>query len=153
MAKIKGYELKKVETWTGREGYGLNADIHLAGKKIGRIEDDAGGGEVDLEFISPQEKEKINVAATAYFKETGKAEEYDGVIIEEFINAIFDLKETEKHYKRMAKKGLQVMVSFNEKGSTYVAGYYTLENAKKACENDPVKRNIKYYESSSFDIK
>ncbi|KAI4453244.1 s-adenosylmethionine synthetase [Holotrichia oblita] len=106
MAKIKGYELKKVETWTGREGYGLNADIYCDGKKVGAVTDDASGGEVDLEFVSQPEKDKINEAAEKYFKETNDYEEYKDVLIEEFINAILDLRQAEKEYKKFLSKGL-----------------------------------------------
>jgi hypothetical protein len=40
----KGYTLKAIKTFTGREGYGFNANLYKGGKKIGMVRDMADGG-------------------------------------------------------------------------------------------------------------
>ena len=44
-------ELKKVKTFLGREGYGLNADVYINGVKAAFVRDDASGGEIDFDIF------------------------------------------------------------------------------------------------------
>jgi hypothetical protein len=46
-------ELKKVKTFRGHDGVGLDCDLYVDGKKIAHVFDDARGGEVEYEAYGP----------------------------------------------------------------------------------------------------
>jgi len=51
--------LKKIKTFIGHEGYGLNADLYLDGVKVAFVLDDANGGEVDHQFIDKASEDRV----------------------------------------------------------------------------------------------
>ena len=49
------YSVKKVKSFTGREGLGFNADLYRGKKKIAFAYDDASGGDVRIDWIEKGE--------------------------------------------------------------------------------------------------
>lgn len=47
------YTITKIKTFTGMEGYGLNATICRDGKPVAFVLDDARGGDMDISFRNP----------------------------------------------------------------------------------------------------
>jgi hypothetical protein len=47
------YAVSNIKTFTGREGYGLNATITRDGRAVAFVLDDASGGEVRVDFRNP----------------------------------------------------------------------------------------------------
>lgn len=41
---MPNFEIKKLKSFTGREGYGFNADLYMDGKKVAFVIDEASGG-------------------------------------------------------------------------------------------------------------
>lgn len=160
MAKIKGYELKKIQEWTGRDGYGLRCDIYHSGKLIGNFFDEAHGGETECEIDSLDEKKELIKTARRSCKDNEGADEQhfiddDEFVINCFISRIQNLRATEKEFKKNIKKGFTVTAQFKAKnGFSYTAGYNTIVNAKKDLERpDADASEIHYYTAESFDIK
>lgn len=46
------FSIKKVETWTAREGVGMNAALYLGNKAVAQFRDDGNGGGPTVDFIT-----------------------------------------------------------------------------------------------------
>ena len=68
MATIKGFELKNVKQFTGREGYGCTATMYLNGKKIGTYADYGDGGCEDVRYISNEAERNMMKLIIDYAK-------------------------------------------------------------------------------------
>jgi len=112
MAKIKGYELKAIKTFTGMEGLGFEANLYSKNKKIGRVLDDASGGPLQT-FIEDKEKERQFEEDTKNWgEELGK----DSFMIDEiFIDELFTLKEKERIFKQAQKEGYKGIVVLTDR--------------------------------------
>jgi hypothetical protein len=138
MANIFGFSLKKIKTFRGHDGNGLNADIYYNGKFVAYFTDLADGGDPDIDFIPESKSLKSQMKNNA--AELGKKYaaryrndmlEWDldrivAIIVEDICNLI----NLEKAYKSAMKKnnGREVMFVIpvfaidnfkNRTGSTY----------------------------------
>jgi len=68
---VSVYSLRKIKTFTGREGYGLNADIYRDDKKIGFVYDDANGGQPNIDIRDAGERQLFVQFVTQWFETTG----------------------------------------------------------------------------------
>lgn len=123
MAKIKGVKVVEKETWTGRDGYGLLADVFVDNKKVGTYRDDGDGSMPYLDTDASATK-IIKERAEKYFDEfppdltganiTNKEDpkkKYHFMFDENaFIEEILALNENEKLAKKEYKKGYNVIV-------------------------------------------
>lgn len=108
MANIKGWTLKNVKKWEGREGEGRQGNLYFAGKKVGWYNDDGNGGETDIDLDTPQRYVTLKNAAKAYFEEhPNPLYVMYGLEPDEdcLIEAILELLEKEKEFKKQQKKG------------------------------------------------
>lgn len=123
------YSLSKIKTFTGMEGYGLNATILKDGKPIAFVMDDATGGEVDIDFTNPGQtaksfqqhhataKAEFALCAAfcrAWYEQSGGAahdiaqfgadfDSDDRYVIEAWVNHTVDQIQNDKRLARVAK--------------------------------------------------
>lgn len=117
MANIKGWTLKNVKKWEGREGEGIQGDLYFAGKKVGWYNDAGNGGETDIDLYTPRLYEMFKNAAKAYFEEhpdplyqaLGIKPDEDNLIEE-----ILTLIEREKLFKKYIKQGYQFLLIIDD---------------------------------------
>ncbi len=144
MASIKGITLKKVKTFTGREGEGATADIYMDGKKIGSYADYADGGFYPDIRIDEVYQDDFDARVRQYYTEyTPLFKDRDGIVhtvrvIEEkeswedyyervsniwerhaadsssFFEALLQLIDYEKAFKKYAKQGYKHLVVTND---------------------------------------
>src|SRR5699024_7396913 len=103
MAKIKGFEVKAVKTFMGREGYGLNANLYYKNKKVGEVIDDASGGPMKLDIEDKEVDEIFNEVAN-------ERSDYNFEQYADFVNELVEMKELESMYKKSVKNGYGKMV-------------------------------------------
>ena len=119
MASIFGFSLKKIKTFRGHDGDGLNADIYYEGKLVAYFVDLADGGEPDIDFLPaakpliPQMENNVKKFGVKYSERYWKDmpewgfERILAIIVEDILNLI----DLEKAYKSAMKKngGKEVM--------------------------------------------
>lgn len=137
MAKIKGWELKNIRTWEGREGEGAQGDIYYKGKRVGWYNDSADGGPVDINLHIDELQEQLDADVKAYFTvhPDPLCVQYD---IEPdadiFFAELLSLIEKEKTYKKNAKKGFPVTVVEEEAGGWSSIGIKSVAVLDKAIQ-------------------
>jgi len=65
LTRVATYELKAIKEFTGRDGYGLNANLYRDGKKIASIIDHGDGGILSFEFVDRSQVQEIFDELTA----------------------------------------------------------------------------------------
>lgn len=53
------FEVKKVKSFTGRDGQGYNVDLWMDGAKIAYVLNEGNGGETNFEFVSKEAEKKF----------------------------------------------------------------------------------------------
>lgn len=117
MANIKGWTLKNVKKWEGREGEGKQGDLYFAGKKVGWYNNDGNGGASDIDLDTPERYDTLKNATKAYFEEHpnplyvmyGLEPDEDA-----FIEEVLMLIEKEKLFKKYTKKGYEFLLVVDE---------------------------------------
>lgn len=59
MVKYKGFTLKRIKEFTGREGYGLTCDMYVDNKFAGSYADGGNGAMGNASFVSPEMEERV----------------------------------------------------------------------------------------------
>jgi len=111
-------ELKKVKTFRGMEGTGLNADVYVNGVKTCMIIDDATGGDMQYEVYNQKAFDAFKAYAASLPPEKWKGD--DGkqhtipqsidFLIDDVFNAMMAEKEKERFTKSIAKKFINHIV-------------------------------------------
>lgn len=116
-------ELKKVKTFRGMEGTGLEADVYVDGIKTCKVLDDSTGGDIKYEVYDKKAFEAFKAYAASLppivSKLGGKRHEMPVVIdflIDEVFNEMMAKKEEEKLQKRFEKM-YQNQIVYGVKGS------------------------------------
>lgn len=112
MAKIMGLELKGVKTFMGMEGYGLNANLYLNGKKVAFVLDEGNGGELSISFTDNTKRDEVFAIAQKYYEKYPKfmLSDNNWAKLNELIEELYALYETEKYFKKQSKKGYSAVV-------------------------------------------
>lgn len=102
------YSVKNVKTFTGREGYGMNASLYKDGKRLGMVRDMANGGEFDYDF-DWKHVEELEEFANKYLKEhpvifNGKPMDYGGRDV--FVDQMIEEFEIEKQHRSWCRKNI-----------------------------------------------
>lgn len=127
MAKIMGLELKSVKTFIGTDGYGLNANLYYKGKKVAFILDKGNGGPLNIQFMPNVKQEDIFDIAQKYYEKYPKFMLYDTAWgkLEDFVEELYALYETEKYFKKQVKKGFPIVVEvrYNKRTDDFLKNY------------------------------
>lgn len=136
MASIKGYELKNIKTFQGREWRGIQGSIYHNGKKVGWYSDPGDGGMADIDLYLPKEKngnqraereKQLAAAVKKYYTEYPLRGEYARLApdAELFFGALIQLSQDEKIYKKVSQNGYGHIVFYrknkNEPNESYTA--------------------------------
>jgi len=168
MASIFGFSLKKIKTFRGHDGQGLNADIYYNGTLVAYYTDLADGGEPDVDFISAAAaplKEQMKNGAAEFGKKFAPRywdiSKWDlktklSMIVDELMNLI----NLEKAYKSAVKKnnGKEVMFIlpvFAIDNPENITGtrYYPCNNTSESDKNRILEQLDKEYpDAISYDI-
>lgn len=98
-----GFALRKAKTHEGREGIGLNADIHLNGRKVAHVLDDGNGGCFRYYWTDHD--------ARRAFLAVAKAQHPDDVEPDDtLVNDLFARFEAERGAKRDLSRKIVVLV-------------------------------------------
>lgn len=124
MASIKGWLLKNVKTWEGRDGIGLQASIYYHGRKVGQFTDYGDGSEPDLDIANKEIRDILKADTKSYFEEHPLQDYIKAGLTpdeDEFINELTLLMDYEKFYKKELQKGKNVIavVEHNEGTSLF----------------------------------
>lgn len=121
MASIKGFQIKGLVKFEGRDWQGAQGNIYLDGKKVGWYNDAGNGGMADIDFYQAGDgrkecEEKLKHAMKEYFHEhplTGDFAdlEPDGEL---FFAELLQLIDDEKQYKKMQKQGCSTVLIYKE---------------------------------------
>ena len=123
--------LKKIKTFIGHEGYGLNAELFLDGVKVAFILDDANGGDVDYQFTDKASEDRV----WAFVKSTPDDEYTKGMRTQEYwmkypkaiethkldtlINEFVDNFQQEKRLNRLRKNNVVFTTPDCKEGQFY----------------------------------
>jgi hypothetical protein len=133
MAKIMGLELKAVKTFLGSDGYGLNANLYLNGKKVAFVLDEGRGGESEVTFTDKSKEDEVFAIAQRYYEKYPKFLLHDNkwAKLYELLEELYALYETEKYFKKQSKKGYLAVVEvrYNKRTEDFTKNY------------DPTKRD------------
>ena len=137
MAKIKGWELKRVKTTYGRGTDRVQCDIYLKGKKVGVYDSEGNNGTPRILLESQAMCDRMQSDAAAHFKEyslDAESETVEDVVT--FIRRICMLKDFERAYKTTLKKGYAYVVCYRDgQGDLIqVTGAKTAESRAKFIE-------------------
>ena len=116
MASIKGWHVKNVNQFRGRDWMGVECDIYLDGKKVGFYFDEGNGGEVNLELINQEIEARANEDAKTYFSEhpmIGLCADLPPTV-DLFIAEVIALEDLEKEHKKMSKMNFPYMLVYKE---------------------------------------
>jgi hypothetical protein len=121
---IPKIEVKKVKFHKGHDGYGMNCDLYVDGKKVCEVHDDAWGGGFQYNSAGKTHEERkanreIVDALEKYAKTQTCISEFDNkpmtknldIIIDEIIKEDNDKKEA----KKLEKKFVTHFILYNEK--------------------------------------
>lgn len=111
MASIKGFTLKSIKTFMGRDGYGCQGNIYYKGKKVGWYNDAGDGGMADIDFDGTFEQRKameqvLTDTMYEYYKEHPLTGEYADLPVDNelFMAELVKLIDFEKFYKKAIAK-------------------------------------------------
>lgn len=125
MATIKGIGFKALKSFQTGDGVGFSANLYMDNKKVGFAQDQGCGGEVEFHILKPEDRAEYSKRVQEYYKENPAEmdNEYD------FINELYEITETEKQFKKNAKKGFPIIIqmSFHKRTDTieqvFAGGY------------------------------
>jgi|GEM_PF-4819073 len=156
-------ELKRVKTFRGHDGVGLDCDLYVDGKKVCRVFDSAHGGENEYQAYgnSPEEYK-------ANYKIINDLEEYAKTLpkkkfgselgggeysqdLGSIINDLLEVIESEKFAKKLEKKFLTHIIVGIPNGTSYrefsygkpVVQLSTLPKARLQADIDALKAKLK----------
>lgn len=119
MASIKGFSLKSIKTFMGRDGYGCQGNIYYKGKKVGWYNDAGDGGMADINFDGTFEHRKamekvLTDTMYEYYKEHPLTGEYADLPVDNelFMAELVKLIDFEKFYKKGIAKGYKFMAVY-----------------------------------------
>ena len=118
MASIYGVELKKVKTWEGLEGMGLQANVYINNKCVGQVTDDAYGGDFRYDFDTTELDNKANEYRVKIWNKLPENKDYvhlykDGLgFTDQFIDEIYTLLIAEKSWKKAQKTQWKHLIQF-----------------------------------------
>ena len=165
MAKIKGIELKGIKTFQGMEGVGFNANIYLDGKKVGFVMDSAYGGDYNYEYDTPEAKNEIDKRIKEYYTENPIIDEIKLYYMERSeVQVLFDKggidafpKESSENMFMMQDIFFDALVNLAENEKTYKrkvkAGYTILLWAERIRTKGPVPRDATWYMATEDDVQ
>lgn len=132
------YTLAAIKTFTGREGYGLNANVMRDGKRIATVIDSGNGGEMSVYFDGATREEKDANEKAFYAFTKADYDQRDGhakwvesmkqygadvaaqsahAIAENWINRMADLHASRKRLARLSKTQTLFIVKGEKKGT------------------------------------
>lgn len=162
MASIKGFQIKGLVRFEGREWPGEQGSIYVDGKKVGWYNNDGSGGMVDIDFYQAGDRrkeieERLEKAVKEYYAEHPNTEypelEPDSEI---FFADLLNLMDDEKEYKKMQKKGYPFVVIYKEsEQSPYqkIIGYQVENQVEQFVKEGKYLRCKVYRTLDDFDIK
>lgn len=115
MAKIKGIELKSINTYVTPEDHLVfSANIYMDNKKVGEAYDDGWGGDTSYRFYKEGVKEEIISRAKDFYNDNPEMfcniNEEDYMYLDNIIDDLSQLKYLEKIAKKDTKKGQKFLV-------------------------------------------
>lgn len=126
MAKIYGVQVKGIKEWEAMEGTGIDANIYIDNKKVGRYYDAGNGGMPDVIIDNPEHSKVLTERVKQYFidhpvdrtgltpeKLGGKSfeERYDFMMDDvAFIEEVISMTQNEKFFKKSQKQGYSILV-------------------------------------------
>jgi hypothetical protein len=168
MAKIFGYSLKKVKTFRGHDGTGLNADVYYQNKHIAYFTDAADGGEPDIDFTPAAKDLEAEMEKSAKeYAEKYTARYWNDMpewgferLLPMIVDDIVNLNNFEKLYKTAMKKnnGKEVMFikpvfAVNNYKDESKGTYYQNNNPCDANREGTLKQMYKDYPAAiGYDI-
>lgn len=138
MANINGIEIKAIKTFLGTEGYARQGNVYLDKKKIGFFLEDGNGGCDWIGFECDKEIKELffsrvrahyknypaldymkiyNMTMEEYVKQENKLpvtiyeQESNDIILECFMEKLFNLSEFEQDYRKAVKKGYSAIIT------------------------------------------
>lgn len=136
MASIKGWQLKGLKTFQGRDWEGAQGNLYYNGKKAGWYNDSGNGGMADIDLDTKELQAKFDKAVTDYYAEHPLQGEYSDLTPdgELFMSALLGLMDDEKQYKAMCKKGYPHIILYKERPNApyeRVVGFKSAEGRAK----------------------
>jgi hypothetical protein len=138
------YSVKKLRTFRGMEGDGVNSTLYENGEAVCDVDDDGNGGCLNFgnyEVEEKLEKELKNVGKVKYDETDTMTFTYDA---EMFLNDLIDAALEDKTYKRKCKTKTLVITSKCERGQHIEWKYKFSQNVKEQIE--------KYYKASKENL-
>jgi len=112
--------VENIVTFVGTDGYGLNADLLLDGKKIAFVIDNADGGEYHYDVLDKEKFQKVVAYAktlkyqSEYFQGEEMTMDIDGLVCDICVKI-----EKEKTHKKMLKKTVNGFMFLSSDGKSY----------------------------------
>lgn len=162
MASIKGFQIKGLKTFQGRDWPGAQGNIYVDGKKVGWYNDSGNGGMADIDFYQAGDRrgeieERLKKTVKEYYAEHPKTEFPELNPDEESLFAdLLDLMDDEREYKKMLKQGYPFVVFYKEtEQSPYekIMGYQVESQLEKFVQQGKYLRYRIYRTLDDFDIK
>lgn len=155
MASIKGWQIKGIKTWQGRDWEGMQGNIYLDGKKIGWYNDNGDGGEIDIDVPS-QYRERLKRDVEDYFNENPLPDCFAHLIPDEeiFFGALLLQILNEQSYKKMVKRGCPNVLIFREKKQSpieTIIGFGTMDALEKCIKDKGIKQYEIYTKITDFN--
>ena len=158
MASIKGWQLKGLKTFQGRDWEGSQGTLYYNGKRAGWYNDSGDGSMADIDLNTKELQEQFDKAVKDYYAEhplTGRFADLtpDGEL---FMGELLRLMENEKSYKRMVKQELPYVVAFKESPNApyiTIVGVRTKDGRQRYIEERGIKEYDLYDSLEDFIIK
>lgn len=158
MASIKGWQLKGLKTFQGRDWEGVQGNLYYNGKKAGWYNDSGNGGMADIDLNSKELQEQFEKSIKDYYAEhplTGRFTDLtpDGEI---FMGDLLNLMQDEKQYNKMSKKGYSHIALYKRsENDPYenVIGFKTAEGREKYLAKQGITEYRAYSSQEDFIIK
>jgi len=139
MASIKGVEFRGVKSFSGLDGYGMEASIYLDGKKAGHYFDEGCGGEAHIDIENVTFEKALNARAEAFFKEY--PDKFKSLKL--FFCILSEFTDTEKTYRKYTKKGYKILVAQNCLIESDVSSSVVFSTSKNLSDADMNKLSAK----------
>lgn len=157
MASIKGWQLKGVKTFRGREWLIIHGNIYLNGKKVGWFNNDGNGGGADVDLCEVELWERLNADVREFYKHEPMLTYSEEIprTAETFFYELLELMDLEKKYKKFSKKGYPYMTYYtvNPEGiDRKIVGYKTAEERMRDLAKIPVIDSRFYDKIEDFII-
>ncbi|WP_459569660.1 hypothetical protein [Cupriavidus sp. 8B] len=78
-ATAPSYTLRDIRTFVGYDGYGLEADVYLAKRKVASIYDAADGSPLRIEYAGGKQKTALHKFAARWYTESGVEADHEAI--------------------------------------------------------------------------